>query len=107
MKENVLQEIGFSKSESKVYLELLRLGKTKSGRIIKVSGLQSSVVHNALNTLIEKGFVTFILEGKIKHYRALSPKLIQKYIEAKKKEFTRILPELESLQKENSEATTA
>ena len=64
--ENLLQEIGFTKAEATVYLNLLKLGKTKSGSIIKLSGLQSSVVHNALNTLIDKGFVSYVLEGKIK-----------------------------------------
>lgn len=93
----ILEEIGFTKAEAVVYLALLKLGKTKSGNIIKISGLQSSVVHNALNTLINKGFVTYILEGKVKKYNALDPKLIEKYIESKKQEFKRILPDLESL----------
>lgn len=104
--ENLLEEIGFTKAESIVYLRLLRLGKTKSGNIIKISGLQSSVVHNALNTLIDKGFVTYILEGKVKRYSALDPKLIEKYIESKRQEFNRILPDLESLKEKSKEPIT-
>ncbi|MBN2052520.1 hypothetical protein JW756_03380 [Candidatus Woesearchaeota archaeon] len=98
MKHNdVLEQIGFSKSEAIVYLALLKLGRTKSGRIIKLTGLQSSVVHNALNTLTEKGFVKHILEGKIKHYLAAEPELIEKYIEAQRQEFHAVLPELKTL----------
>ena len=53
----ILEENGFSKAEAKVYLTLLKLGETKSGQIIKQTSLQSSVVHNALNTLADKAFL--------------------------------------------------
>lgn len=97
--EKILHENGFSRSESKVYLSLLRLGKVKSGEIIKYSELQSSVVHNALNSLIDKGFVTYILESKVKLYSPSDPRLIKKYLESKKQEFITILPELEKMKK--------
>lgn len=94
-----LEENGFSSSESKVYLTLLKLGETKAGKIIKQISLQSSVVHNALNTLTDKGFATHIIKGKIKHYQALEPKVIKEYLETKKQHFSQILPQLEALQK--------
>ncbi len=99
----ILEEIGFTKAEALVYLKLLKIGKTKSGAIIKQTSLQSSVVHNALNTLIDKGFVSYILEGKVKRYVALSPTLIEKYIESKKQEFRQILPELKALSSSSSQ----
>lgn len=101
--KKLLEEVGFTKAESIVYLNLLKLGKTKSGNIIKVSGLQSSVVHNALNTLTNKGFITHVLKGKVKEYSALDPKLIDRYIESKRIEFKKILPELESLKDKSKE----
>lgn len=99
--EKVLEEIGFSKSEAKVYVTLLGLGESKSGQIIKKTSLQSSVVHNALNTLTDKGFVTHILKGKIKNYSALKPKLIDDYLKNKRQDFLNILPQLELMQKES------
>ena len=87
-----LENAGFSKAEALVYIALLRIGKTKSGNVIKHTGLQSSVVHNSLNSLIEKGFVNYVLENKLKSYSALSPKLIEEFIEQKKQEFKKILP---------------
>jgi len=93
----ILEENGFSKAEAKVYLTLLKLGETKSGQIIKQTSLQSSVVHNALNTLADKGFLTYIIKGKTKHYQVAEPKIINNYIESKQKNFLKILPELESL----------
>jgi len=102
-KEKILEELGFSKSESIVYVALLKLGKTKSGEIIKTTGLQSSVVHNALNTLTEKGFASHIIIGKIKYYKALDPQTIEKYLESKKDLFKQILPELNLLKNKNKE----
>ena len=101
-KEIILEENGFSKSESKVYITLLKLGETKAGQIIKQTSLQSSVVHNALNTLTNKGFINHILKGKIKHYHALEPKIIKKYIKSKQESLEKILPELELLRKKNT-----
>lgn len=104
----ILINIGLSKGEAMVYLALLKLGKTKSGKIIKLTGLQSSVIHNSLNTLTNKGFVTYILEGKIKHYSALNPKLLEEDINTKKQDFRKDLPELEALYKSSKiKPTTA
>ncbi|MBS3075661.1 hypothetical protein J4429_04345 [Candidatus Pacearchaeota archaeon] len=52
--------------EIKVYINLLELGSSNAGTIIEKSGLQNSVVHRALNSLIEKALINFILEGKKK-----------------------------------------
>ncbi len=97
----VLESTGFSKAEALVYVTLLKLGRTKSGRVIKITGLQSSVVHNALNTLIEKGFASYVLIGKIKHYQALDPSVIKDYLDAKKNNYLEILPELKVLQEKS------
>jgi len=104
--QRILEEIGFSKAEALVYVALLKIGKTKSGVIIKQTGLQSSVVHNSLNTLINKGFANYILEGKIKHYTAISPKIIREHIKSKEKDFDEILPELESYEEKSKEDHT-
>lgn len=97
--EETLMNIGLSKAESKVYVSLLKLGRTRAGKIIKITNLQSSVVHNSLNTLLEKGFITYILVGSIKEYNALEPSIIEKYIETKKTEYKLILPKLKAMRK--------
>ena len=91
---SVLEDIGLSRSEIKVYLSLLELGESTSGPIIKKSGLQNSVVYNAINHLIEQGLVSFILKGKIKYFQAADPKNLVNFIETKKKRLLEILPKL-------------
>ena len=50
---SILEDIGLTNAQIKVYLSLLELGETTSGPLIKKSKLQNSVVYNALNQLIQ------------------------------------------------------
>lgn len=102
-----LENIGLTNAEIKVYLALLELGITKVGSIIEKSGLQSSVVHNTLHSLLEKGLITYIRKGKINHYKATDPKHVIDFIGEKKKNFEKILPQLllkQKLSKEKNQA---
>ena len=94
MDTQILEDIGLSNAEIKVYLTLLELGTSTAGPILEKSGLQNSVVHMTLNKLIERGFVTFIKEVKRNHYQATNPKHIIDFINEKKERFEEILPEL-------------
>ena len=88
------EDIGLTNAEIKVYLTLLELGASKVGPIIEKSDLQSSVVHNALHKLTDKGLVSYIKKGKIKHYKATDPHHFFDFIEEKKKNFEKIMPQL-------------
>jgi len=94
MDTKILEDIGLSHAEIKVYLALLELGTSTAGPILEKSGLQNSVVHMTLNKLIERGFVTFVKEGKRNHYQAANPKHIIDFIHEKEERFQEILPEL-------------
>lgn len=67
--------------------------------------MQNSVVHRALNSLIEKGLISFILEGKRKLYQATNPENFHDFIEDKKTRFDKILPELKQKQQLQSKTT--
>ncbi len=94
----ILEDLGLSKTEIKVYLTLLELGASSAGIILEKSHLPNSTVHRDLNSLIEKGIISFILEGKRKVYQATDPEQFYTFIEEKKRRFSEILPELKSKQ---------
>ncbi len=94
MDTTILENIGLTNAEIKVYLALLELGTATAGPILEKSQLQNSVVHMTLNKLVDKGFVTFVKEGKRNHYQAINPKHILEFIDEKKERFQQILPEL-------------
>jgi len=94
METQILEDIGLTNAEIKVYLSLLELGSSTAGPIIEKSALQSSVVHMTLNKLLQKGFLSSVKEGQRNHYQATNPNNILEYIEEKKSKFKQILPEL-------------
>lgn len=99
MNTQILEDIGLTNAEIKVYMSLLELGTSTAGPILQKSKLHNSVVHMTLNKLVDKGFITFIKEGKKNHYQASNPKHIIEFIDEKKERFEEILPELLSKQK--------
>jgi sugar-specific transcriptional regulator TrmB len=107
MEEEILQNLGFTYAESKVYLLLVGLGSVKVGKIIEKSGLQSSTIHNTLNSLTDKGYITHVLKGKIKVYQAVNPKNILREFKEKESKFESILPSLEQKHKFGEEKPQA
>jgi len=99
MDTNILEDLGLTQAEIKVYIALLEQGSCTAGIILEKSGVQNSVVHRALNTLIEKGLISFILEGKRRVYQATDPENFHDFIDNKRKRFNQILPELKQKQK--------
>ncbi len=94
MELDVLQEIGLTPAEAKVYLALLEMGPVSAKYILDKTELHNSVVHTTLNRLIEKGFVSFVKNGKKNIYQASDPKHVVDFIDAKKERFQEILPSL-------------
>lgn len=99
MDTTILEDLGLSKGEIKVYLTLLELGSTKVGKVIEKSTMASSAVHNALHALVDKGLVSYIIKGQIKFYQAVPVKQLIYFIEDKKRRVLELLPELELKQK--------
>lgn len=107
MDTSILEDLGLTGAEIKVFIALLELGSSAAGKVVEKSGLQNAVVHRAFHSLAEKGLITHIIEGKIRHYQAVEPKLLIGFIEEKKARLEKILPELEAkreMQKEKPKA---
>jgi len=98
MDTEILEDLGLTLSEIKVYLALLELGSAHAGELLAETGIQNSVVHRALNTLIKKSLINYVFEGRRRVYQATDPEAFYTYLEDKKERFTKILPELKKKQ---------
>ena len=103
--ESVLEEIGLTKNEIKIYLALLELGSTTTGPLIKKTKIHTSKVYDGLDRLADKGLVSHILEANIKHFKAVNPERLIEFLHDKKKkldqqedEIKSIIPQLKSRQ---------
>ena len=97
--EKVLENLGFSPNEIKVYLTLNDHGSTKAGRISKLAKIDRSSCYNSLKSLTEKGLVSYVSIGKIKWFQATGPKMLLDYIKEQENDVKEILPELNARHK--------
>ncbi|MBI5803632.1 hypothetical protein HY450_00140 [Candidatus Pacearchaeota archaeon] len=86
MDTKILEHIGLTHNESIVYLTLIKEGTSKSGEILKNSGLNSGKIYEILESLKKKGLVSESVVNKIKHYTAASPSQILEYLNKQKEE---------------------
>ncbi|MFH1307766.1 MAG: helix-turn-helix domain-containing protein [archaeon] len=111
MKE-ILEKIGLTPTESKVYLALLDLGEAKSGDILKKAGLNSGRIYEVLDSLKRKGLVSYIVKNKVKLFVPSPPDRITDYVTEninslleKRKEFNQELPKLKQRYNQVKEKT--
>jgi len=97
--EKVLENLGFSPNEIKVYLTLTDHGSTKAGRVAKLAKIDRSSCYNALKLLQEKGFASYVLIGKVKWFQAAGPKRLLDYLREKEEDVKMILPKLQERHK--------
>ncbi|MBU1270464.1 MAG: hypothetical protein KJ583_02040, partial [Nanoarchaeota archaeon] len=92
-----LERLQLSKNEIKVYLTLLRIGSAKAGRVAKEAMRDRSSVYNALDSLIKKGIVSCVVDGKTKIFSAANPNKLIEYFQEKEEIAKTIMPALEGL----------
>ncbi len=102
MNELLLEKLGLTKGEIKVYLALNKIGESTIGPIGKESKVSKSKMYDILDKLIEKGLVGYITKDGTKYFMDNDPHMILEYIEKKEKELgktkndvvTELLPQL-------------
>lgn len=99
--EKVLENLGFSPNEVKVYLKLTDNGSNKAGRISKLAQIDRSSCYNSLKTLTEKGLVSYVTIGKVKWFQVTGPRRLLDYVKEQEQEVKEILPELQGRHKAN------
>lgn len=92
--EQVLENLGFSPNEIKVYLTLNDHGSTKAGKISKLAKIDRSSCYNSLKILTEKGLVSYVMIGKVKWFQAAGPRRLLDYLKEQESDVQEILPEL-------------
>jgi sugar-specific transcriptional regulator TrmB len=108
METKQLEELGLTKNEALIYLFLLKIGETTTGKIIKETQIVNSQVYETLNSLVARGLVSYNLQKDGKHFLAEDPKKFMELEEARKKKIQELIPGLLSLKNnEQKETITA
>lgn len=97
--EKTLEKIGLAQNEIKVYLTLTDQGSMKAGRIAKIAHMDRSSAYNAIQMLLDKGLVSYVLIGKVKWFQATGPQRILEYLKEQQDDVMAVLPELQERHK--------
>ena len=95
-----LIEIGLTKNQAEVYLEILKHSEQSGGEIAKTLSIDRSFVYNIINSLIDKGLVSHITKGKVRLYNSADPENLLKEIEEKRNKINKVVEELKSLKEQ-------
>jgi sugar-specific transcriptional regulator TrmB len=93
-----LVDLGLTSNESQVYVELLKLGESKSGEIVKKTSLHRVQIYDALESLKQKGLTSYVIKENIKYFKAENPKQLSIFLEEKQNNAKNIILELEKIQ---------
>lgn len=104
MEPKTLEKIGLTRNESLVYIALLRLSTSRTGEILKKSGLNSGKIYEILESLKIKGLASESVINNVRHFTAAPPSQLLDYVERKKEEISKdeetvksLIPELEKI----------
>ncbi len=98
MKHEVLEEMGLTPAEAKIYIILLEQGASLAGIISRNTGIHRRSVYDAIERLIQKGLVSYIKSNNRKYFEAVSPERLIEILHKREEDIKEILPELKKLQ---------
>ncbi len=98
MNTDVLEKIGLTKNQSKVYIALLKLGSANAQNIIKESELHRSRVYDSLEKLQQLGLVSYVVKDFKKYFQAVEPEKLLDYIDEQRESVKAALPALKQLE---------
>jgi len=96
-KEEALKELNLSDKEVKVYLSLLMLGQSAVNAVAKKANLNRVSTYDILKSLLERGFVSYVIISGVKHFEAVDPSKFLDSLKEKQEKIEAVLPELEAV----------
>jgi len=86
MKLSDLEALGLSTAESKVYLELLRLGPSTVAQLVKQTGMYKANIYQSLQRLYQKGIISHHSQEGHKVFRIQRPDSLMDYLGKKEED---------------------
>ena len=90
----IFQKLGFTATETKVYLTLVEIGKSLAGAIADRAHLHRRNTYDALEKLLQKGLVSYSISNNKKYWNAVNPEKIMSLMKENENLLMSIIPEL-------------
>jgi len=95
----VLKSLGLNRTETDVYLDLVKNNASSALEIAKRAGIHRPNTYDALRKLISRGFVREIIIGNKKGFQSLEPERLIEYFKERQKEIEGIVPKIKEISK--------
>lgn len=95
MNLEVLEEIGLSQNEAKIYETLVKIGTSSLNKISTESNVHRRNVYDSIDKLLKKGLVTEEFISGTRFVRAINPSRLLDIVKEKEAKVSSILPELQ------------
>jgi len=106
-KIDILENIGLTNQESRVYLALLKLHEAQTGILCKETNIASSNIYSILDALMKKGLISYRIQNNIKIFQPSPPEALEEIFKEKqltiKKQEKDIFSLIERLRNETPE----
>lgn len=83
--QNLLEEIGLTKQETKCYLAIYQLKESKAGKLSKASEIATSNLYPVIDSLIQKGLISYKIKNNVRIFIPAPIDSINNLIEEKQK----------------------
>ncbi len=97
MVEQILQKIGLSDKEIKVYLASLKLGPSSVRRIAEAADINRGTTYDILRSLIDTGLASYYHKDKKQYFVAEDPEQLKETLNQKKQQLERMKAEVDSI----------
>lgn len=97
MNKEILQTLGLTENEGKVYLALLELGPSLAGTVSKKTGIHRRNIYDIVERLAKKGLIGYIIKNNRKLFEAVNPEKFKDILKQKQQELQENLPFLQDL----------
>jgi len=105
MDTGILESLGLSKKEAKIYVALLKLKLAPVTKISEEGGVDRTQTYDLLQGLIERGLASYVLKNNTRHFSPAHPEKLLQDLQEKEKEFRSVLPHLKHLFSQQPERT--
>jgi len=95
--EEILRRLGLTRNEIKVYMTLLKIKSGLAGEVTKLSGIHRRSVYDAIERLVQKGLISYALEGKRKYFQIEKPERLMDIMSNWQEELKEKLPKFLTL----------
>jgi sugar-specific transcriptional regulator TrmB len=99
MEKEDLIKAGLTKTESEVYLNLLKHGESSASQIAKRLRMDRTVTYHIIQNLERKGLISYMIKNHKRTYDATDPENLLGPIKAQEEYVQQLIPQLQNLKK--------